>query len=94
MKRLTLEQLLNINKYVLDPEEKSIVLNKEICATCSTKPCIWACPAGLYFLKEEEVGFDPAGCLECGTCRVICPYPGAIDWQYPRGGFGVVYRYG
>ncbi|MDH7479765.1 MAG: ferredoxin family protein, partial [Syntrophomonadaceae bacterium] len=45
-------------------------------------------------LKDGEISFDCAGCLECGTCRVVCPRPGAIEWNYPRGGFGIVYRYG
>ena len=30
-------------------------------------------------------------CLECGTCLIICE-KGALDWKYPRGGFGVRYR--
>ena len=94
MKRLNIEQLLAFNKYVLDDDEKAIVLNREICASCSAKPCIFACPAGLYNLKDGEISFDYAGCLECGTCRIVCPKAGAIQWQYPRGGFGVNYRYG
>ncbi|WP_192902944.1 ferredoxin family protein, partial [Pelotomaculum propionicicum] len=48
-----------------------------------------------YTLKEDgELSFDYAGCLECGTCRIICPKEGAISWQYPRGGFGINFRYG
>ncbi|HOV79032.1 MAG TPA: hypothetical protein PK728_02920, partial [Bacillota bacterium] len=51
---------------------------------------------GLYTVKEgeSEISFDYAGCLECGTCRAVCPKKGAIDWRYPRGGFGINYRYG
>ncbi|MGI6649070.1 MAG: ferredoxin family protein [Bacillota bacterium] len=94
MKRLSAEELLALNKYILDPEDKSIVLNKEICRGCSAKPCTFACPAGLYTVKDGEIGFDHAGCLECGTCRVICLHPAAINWRYPRGGFGISYRYG
>ena len=31
------------------------------------------CPAGLYTLQENgDLAFDFAGCLECGTCRVLC----------------------
>jgi phytoene dehydrogenase-like protein len=28
-----------------------------------------------------------------GSCHVACPL-GALQWSYPRGGFGVQYRYG
>lgn len=94
LKRLSVEQLLGFNKFAVDDEEAHIVLNKEICSSCKNKPCTFACPAGLYTLKDGEISFDYAGCLECGTCRVVCPYPRAISWQYPRGGFGIAFRYG
>lgn len=92
MSRLSITQLLAVNKYVVDDKEHHIAVDKQNCAECAGKPCIYACPAGLYTLKGEEVSFDDAGCLECGTCRVICPQN--IGWQYPRGGFGIIYRYG
>jgi ferredoxin like protein len=37
--------------------------------------------------------FSFEGCLECGSCRMICDR-GAIDWTLPRGGFGVCYEFG
>ncbi len=95
MKRLSIEQLLGLNKFVVDDEEAHITVNKQICSTCRSKPCTVACPAGLYSIKDGELSFDCAGCLECGTCRVVCPKAGtAIEWRYPRGGFGVHFRYG
>ncbi|NPV26517.1 MAG: ferredoxin family protein [Firmicutes bacterium] len=94
MKRLSTEQLLSINKFSVDDEAKHIILDRQICGRCESKPCRFACPAGLYSIKDGEISFDPVGCLECGTCRVVCSHPGAITWQYPRGGFGVIYRYG
>ncbi len=95
MKRLSIEQLLAVNKFNVDGDEAHITLNKENCASCTGKPCTFACPAGLYTVKEGgELSFDYAGCLECGTCRVVCPVEGALTWGYPRGGFGVSFRYG
>jgi ferredoxin like protein len=94
MKRMGVEEKLGLNKFLLDEGNPHIKINKEICRACTGKPCLVACPDSLYTLKEEEIGFDYAGCLECGTCRIICPKPGAIDWSYPRGTFGVAYRYG
>ena len=95
MKRLSIEQLLGIDKFAVDDDEAHIVLDKSVCARCQPKPCTYACPAGLYVLKDGEISFDYAGCLECGTCRVVCPQAGiAITWKYPRGGFGISFRYG
>ncbi len=95
MKRMTMEQLLGVDKFVVDDERAHIKINKEICRTCPGTPCVYACPAGLYNLKDGEMSFDYAGCLECGTCRAVCPQADkAISWSYPRGGFGVQFRYG
>ena len=41
--------------------------------------------------------FDSAGCLECGTCLVVCQATGAsgiVRWAYPRGTYGVSYSRG
>lgn len=93
MRNLTIEDKLGKNKYSVDEHNPHIVLNKEACKTCLTKPCVRACPAGFYKLNNGEISFDYAGCLECGTCRVICP-DNAIEWNYPRGTFGINYRFG
>jgi len=34
------------------------------------------------------------GCLECGTCRIICDDYRNVDWEYPRGGYGVLFKFG
>ena len=95
MKKMSTEQLLGLDKFVVDDEQAHIKVDKEVCRTCQDKPCTYACPAGLYTLKDGEISFDYAGCLECGTCRAVCPYAGvAITWSYPRGGFGVQFRFG
>jgi ferredoxin-like protein FixX len=36
----------------------------------------------------------PDGCVECGTCRVIAEVTGDIEWNYPRGGYGVSFKFG
>lgn len=95
MKRLSLEQLLGLDKFQVDDDEAHIKVNNSVCSRCERKPCTFACPAGVYSLKDGEICVDDAGCVECGTCRVVCPYAAeAIDWNFPRGGFGVSYRYG
>jgi ferredoxin like protein len=76
-------------------QESHIVIRQEICHRCEPKPCLRICPAGLYSVNEAtgELLIEYKGCLECGSCRVACPL-GALAWSYPRGGFGVQYRYG
>jgi ferredoxin like protein len=76
-------------------QESHISINQELCRECDLKPCLSICPAGLYSISDEtgEVLIEYTGCLECGSCRVGCP-SGALEWHYPRGGFGVQYRYG
>jgi ferredoxin like protein len=88
-------ELLSLNKFNVDEEQAHIVLDKNICSKCQDKPCLLVCPAVLYRLdKSGAITFDPAGCLECGTCRVMCKNRGIIKWEYPRGTFGVSFRYG
>jgi ferredoxin like protein len=88
-------ELLSLNKFNVDEEEAHIVLDKEICSRCQARPCLLVCPAVLYRLdKNGDISFDYAGCLECGTCRVMCTNRGIIKWEYPRGTFGISYRYG
>lgn len=93
MKKLSIQERLALNKFQVDHEEPHIEINKELCRKCPTKPCTFVCPAGLYVWTGEEITFDYAGCLECGACRLVCPKK-AIDWNYPRGSFGVIFRYG
>lgn len=95
IERLSAVELLSKNKFNVDEEEAHIVIDKTICAQCSEKPCLYVCPAVLYKLnKNGEMSFDYAGCLECGTCRVMCKDKGIVKWVYPRGTFGVIYRQG
>lgn len=76
-------------------KEAHIAVRLEECFRCGKKPCLLACPAENYRWSEEkdELVFNFEGCLECGTCRFICPLD-AIEWSYPRGGFGVSYKWG
>jgi ferredoxin like protein len=94
IKRQSPEELLGLNKFTVDEGHPHIILDKTICAKCEEKPCLVVCPAVLYTLKGGEINFDYAGCLECGTCRVMCKNKGIIGWNYPRGTFGVAFRYG
>lgn len=91
--KLSIDDKLALVNFKVD-EEAHIKVDTVICRTCREKPCLHVCPAENYNLLENgELVFSWEGCLECGTCRIACQ-KGAIDWSYPRGGFGVRYRYG
>ena len=92
---MSVPELLGRDQFEVDEDEPHIVVDARICATCVDKPCVAACPAQLYTLGADgELTFDHAGCLECGTCRVVCRTGGIVRWTYPRGTFGVSYRQG
>ena len=71
-----------------------IVLDPQRCVRCAGRPCTTTCPARCYTWseKDEKMIFVFVGCLECGTCNVVCEEAAFTRWRYPRGGFGVSYR--
>lgn len=89
---INIENLSQITHFYCD-QQSHIILDKEICRSCSHHACVSACPAKCYTLDAETGRLDVVyeNCLECGTCNVICDKK-AINWSYPRGGFGVSYR--
>jgi ferredoxin like protein len=94
MNNMSIPEKLAVNKYKLDEGHPHIEVDNEICLrVCEDKPCLLICPAGVYTEQDGKIMADWVGCLECGTCKAACP-GSALKWSYPRGGFGVVYRYG
>ncbi|MBI2862154.1 MAG: ferredoxin family protein [Chloroflexi bacterium] len=92
---IRLEDKLYATKFKADEESHLIVIDQANCQQCVRKQCITTCPARCYSRNEDGrvvVAFE--GCLECGTCRIVCNEFHNIDWRYPKGGFGVIYRYG
>lgn len=92
---LKLEDKLFATKFKADDESHLIIIDQNNCQKCVHKQCIAACPAKCYRQEEDgrvAVAFE--GCLECGTCRIVCNEFRNIDWRYPKGGYGVIYRFG
>ena len=82
----------NLNGILFKTDHQShIKIDQDKCKNCQHKPCLTVCPAGMFSLSGDgkEVIYSHEGCLECGTCYVVCEY---LQWDYPKGGFGVVYR--
>jgi len=62
---------------------------------CGPKTCVAVCPAKVYEWEaaHQKVVVNYENCIECGACRMLCPYDNIIcDW--PLGGTGVKYKYG
>jgi ferredoxin like protein len=92
---MKIEEKLALDAFKTD-NESHIAINHEICRKrCKARYCLFVCPGHLYTYNEErdEMVVEYAGCLECGTCKIAC-VEGAIDWAYPKGEFGVQYRFG
>lgn len=91
---VNVDEKLAVNKFEVDEENPHISLRENPVAAEFDK-LVLCCPAGLY--KRDEEGaecFDYAGCLECGTCRILCGDTILEKWEYPQMGAGVSYRFG
>jgi ferredoxin like protein len=97
--KVSIEEKLYLAKYRLDERPHLVILDQDVCQKCaaingSPQPCMILCPADVYKWEEGKrniVSYD--NCVECGACRIICPY-GNIEWKYPRWGRGLSLRYG
>lgn len=90
---IPIEERLGLVSFEVD-KERHIKVDSSICARCEDKPCLRFCPAKRFVLEAElGVVHTCEGCLECGSCKFACP-KGAVDFGYPRGGYGVYYKYG
>ncbi|MGD0447034.1 MAG: 4Fe-4S dicluster domain-containing protein [Candidatus Dormibacteria bacterium] len=94
MKQTTIPQRLAADSFHIDEDESHITIDQELCRSTGTaKALIAVCAAGVYQERDGQLVADYAGCLECGSCFAVAA-PGAIQWHYPRGGYGVNYREG
>ena len=74
-------------------DKPHIVVDGKVCADCSTRDCVVACPADLFVpTSDGGILFNYEQCFECGTCYMVCNEEGAISWSYPEGGYGVVFH--
>lgn len=91
---VNVDEKLAVDKFEVDEGNPHIVL-REKPDPAAFDQLVLCCPAGLYRRDEEgRAAFDCAGCLECGTCRLLCGDALLEKWEFPQGGMGVSYRYG
>ena len=89
----TLEEKMGTVRFKVDGEPH-IKVNGEVCREkCTLHHCLYVCPAYLFVLLDDgNILFNYEQCFECGSCYVACNQEGAIEWSYPRGGYGVTFR--
>jgi ferredoxin-like protein FixX len=71
-----------------------IKINQIKCNGCGM--CVRICIVNLWGIKNNIAFIRDdykEKCLECGSCGQVCE-TGAIDFNYPAGGTGVIYEKG
>ena len=70
--------------------ESHIKVNQAQCFICKDKECTKFCPTNVFVWSDisEELFVSYENCIECGVCKIGCPYE-AIEYSNPNGGFGV-----
>ena len=90
-----IDDLLAFVKHYVDEDFAHIrIKDQDICLQCEQKPCLDFCPAHVFSLDGEgKTLASYEGCVECGSCRIGCLLFN-VDWDLPRGGYGVAYKFG
>lgn len=90
------EEKLYQNRYVVDEGRPHIELKDPKSAASRLRSLVDICPAGCWSVSEDGAlcgSLD--GCFECGTCRIVAKAAGEdVTWFYPRGGYGILYKFG
>jgi len=93
---MRIEERLYTLRYKRDEKPHLEIKDQSTCNMCHEKfgsPCIPVCPANVYSFSNGKLVLSYENCLECGTCKIVCPFNNII-WRYPRYGLGISLRYG
>ena len=94
---VNVEEKLFQNRYKVDHGRPHIqIKDADTCKNlCVGQSCTYICPAACYKAEgNHSVTLITDGCLECGSCRVICSELSNVAWEYPRGGHGILFKFG
>ncbi len=91
--KLTIEDRLALLKYKVDTKPHIILKDERVCEKCEGKYCVHVCPASCYKIENGRVVFHYEDCVECGSCFIACSEKN-VQWDYPRGSFGVYFKFG
>ena len=89
---MSMEEKLYTVKYTPDTESH-LKPDQEQCKKCKSKICTVVCPANVYEWSGEKTIVKHENCLECGACRLACEQK-CLEWEYPRGTKGVMFKCG
>ena len=84
-----------LDNLLIDVDDKPhvYITKQTTCANkCPDHSCTNFCPSQVFSWEGGKLVVDYTRCVECGACRYSCIHKN-IRWEYPRGGFGVVYLY-
>lgn len=91
---VNVDSYLAKNKYEVDEGNPHIVLVEDP-DDAEFDKLIRVCPAALYKRRDNNTKFfDYSGCLECGTCRILCGDTIIKKWENPGPNMGVEFRFG
>ena len=93
---MKLEEKLFLDQYRVDNRSHLKIKDPAVCLQCKDRQCTVICPAGVYKWDAEGkkivVGWE--NCMEMGACIVACNEFDNIEMTYPRGGYGIRYKFG
>jgi ferredoxin like protein len=90
-----IEEKLYQNRYVVDAGKPHIKIREHTVPSAELKSLVTTCPASCYSENEQgKIEIVADGCVECGTCRIVTAETGELEWNYPRGGYGVLFKFG
>ena len=90
-----IEEKLFQNRYQVDSGRPHVKIREHDKPSETLMKLTNICPAGCYTVDDKgRVEVVPDGCMECGTCRILTAESGELEWNYPRGGYGVLFKFG
>jgi len=91
---MRIEDKLFLDRFHVNDEPHLRIMDVAICMEkCPDQPCLYFCPANVYRMDRDRIRVAYEGCIECGSCRIACPHLN-IDWQFPKGGYGISHKFG
>jgi ferredoxin like protein len=89
---------IKLDAFYVDKDFQHVgITDKSICRSkCQSKACLKLCPSEVYqwnYERSQDIVVRYEQCIECGACRIACPEQN-VFFDYPRGGYGTLHRYG